>query len=144
MKELYEKYKSLIAYVFWGGVTTLVNIVVFGLCRRAGLSTSLSNVLAWILSVLTAYLSNRKWVFHSECRTPSAIGREFLSFVACRIGTGLMDQAIMVAGVDWLGPMIIPAEYAFLWSMALKIASNVLVIILNYVLSRLLVFRSGR
>lgn len=144
MKELYEKYKPLIAYVFWGGVTTLVNIVVFGLCVRMGLSTGLSNIIAWTLSVLTAYLSNRKWVFDSAARTFREVLRELASFIACRIGTGLLDQVIMVVGVDVLGPRFIPDEYAFLWSMGLKIASNVLVIILNYVLSRLLVFRKKK
>lgn len=144
MKKLYEKYKSLIAYVFWGGVTTLINIVVFGLCTRLGMSTSLSNVLAWALSVLAAYLSNRRWVFQSESRTALEIARELLSFVACRVGTGLLDQLVMVIGVDRLGPLFVPTEYAFLWSMTLKVASNVLVIILNYVLSRLLVFKSGK
>lgn len=144
MKKLYEKYKSLIAYVFWGGVTTLTNIVVFGLCTRMGLSTGLSNVIAWMLSVLVAYLSNRRWVFHSQSRTPREILRELSSFVACRVGTGLMDQIIMVVGVDLLGPRFIPDEHLFLWSMVLKVASNVLVIILNYVLSKLLVFRSKK
>lgn len=144
MKELYEKYKSLISYVFWGGVTTLVNIVVFGLCTRMGLSTSLSNILAWVLSVLIAYVSNRIWVFRSQSRSLREVAREFMSFVACRLGTGLLDQLIMVTGVDWLGPLLVPEEYAFLWSMALKIISNVIVIILNYILSKLLVFTSKK
>ena len=115
--------------------------MVFGLCSRMGLSTGLSNIIAWVLSVLVAYLSNRKWVFASAARTFREVTRELLSFVACRVSTGLLDQLIMVAGVDWLGPMFIPDEYAFLWSMGLKIASNVIVIVLNYILSRLLVFR---
>lgn len=144
MKELYEKYKSLIAYVFWGGVTTLTNIVVFGLCVRMGLSTGLSNIIAWVLSVLVAYLSNRKWVFESAARTVQEIAKELISFVACRVGTGLLDQVIMVAGADWLGPMFIPDEHAFIWSMGLKIFSNIIVIVLNYILSRLLVFRSKK
>ena len=103
-----------------------------------------STVLSWIVSVTFAYVTNRKWVFASAARTFREVTRELFSFVACRVGTGLLDQLIMVAGVDWLGPMIIPDEYAFLWSMGLKIASNVIVIVLNYILSRLLVFRSQK
>ena len=144
MKELYDKYKKMIADLFWGGVTTLVNIITFGLCARMDLSTGLSNIIAWVLSVLTAYLSNRKWVFQSTARTLHEVAKEFISFVACRIGTGLLDQLIMVAGVDWLSPMFIPDDHAFVWSMGLKIASNIIVIVLNYILSKLLVFRSKK
>ena len=80
-------------------------------------------------------------VFESENSSRSAVMKEFASFVACRLGTGVLDQIIMVLGVDVLGPKIIPEPYAYLWSLGLKIASNVLVIILNYIFSKLIIFR---
>lgn len=140
MKELLTKYKSLISYAFFGALTTAVNIITYGACTWFGMGTGWANALAWVLSVLFAYFTNRKWVFESENRTLPAVLKEFASFVACRAGTGVLDQVIMVVGVDVLGPKLIPAEYGYLWSMGLKIASNVLVIILNYVFSKVIIF----
>lgn len=142
IKRLFCKYREAILYVFFGGLTTLINIIVYGACTQLlHLSTGVSNALAWVLSVLFAYFTNRKWVFESAARQPRELLREFSSFVSCRLGTGVMDQIIMVLGVDVLGARFIPAAYADLWSMGLKVASNVLVIILNYVFSKLIIFR---
>ena len=141
MKQLLTKYRALIVYAIFGALTTVVNIAVYGIATRLGMATGWANALAWVLSVLFAYFTNRRWVFESENRGLSAVLKEFSSFVACRLGTGALDRVIMVAGVDILGPMIVPAEHAYLWSMGLKIASNVLVIILNYIFSKLIIFR---
>ena len=129
MKERIEKYKSFLAYIFFGVCTTGVNIAVYGICTRCGWTTGKANVAAWILAVLFAYITNRQWVF-----------KEFLTFLACRIGTGVIDQVIMIVGVDYIGPRYIQPEFLFLWGMAVKTGSNVLVILLNYVFSKLLIF----
>ena len=143
LKSLFLKYKQAIAYLFFGGVTTLVNIAAFALLRRAGLSTGVANALAWVLAVLTAYFTNRRWVFDSRAHGAAAL-REFTTFVACRVGTGLLDEAIVVLGVDWLGPAIVPADRQELWALGVKVFSNVLVILLNYVFSRLFIFRKNK
>ena len=142
LKKLFAKYRELLLYVLFGGLTTLINIVVYGVCTQLlQLSTAASNALAWVLSVLFAYFTNRKWVFESTARTPQALLREFVSFVSCRLGTGVLDQIIMVVGVDVFGARFIPVQYSDLWSMGLKIASNILVILLNYIFSKLIIFR---
>ena len=140
LKSLFLKYREQIAYLFFGGVTTLVNIAAYALLSRAGLSTGLANAIAWALSVLVAYVTNRLWVFESKSRGAAA-AKEFLSFVACRLGTGLMDEAIMVLGVDKLGPMLVSPERLDLWGLGVKVFSNILVIILNYVFSKAFIFR---
>jgi len=127
---LIEKYREQLNYLFFGGVTTLVNIVVLEVFARLGCPTWLANAIAWVVSVLTAYFTNRKWVFESRSHGTQAL-REFGSFVACRIGTGVMDEIIMVVGVDLL----------HLWRPGVKIFSNVLVVILNYVFSKLFIFK---
>ncbi len=142
MKEWIKKHWKLISYLFFGGLTTVVNIVVYGVATALGMATAWANVLAWVLSVAFAYYTNRKWVFESVCTGWRAVLREAGAFVACRLGTGVMDQAIMMFGVDYLGVRLVAAESLYLWSLGLKVASNVLVIVLNYVLSRLLVFKS--
>lgn len=140
MKELFEKYKAQIAYLFFGGVTTVINIAVYGICTRVGMTTGISNILAWVCAVIVAYVTNRGWVFKSENHTPAAIAKEFAAFIACRIGTGVIDQIIMVVGTDVLGPRLIPAEYLYVWGLGLKIVSNIVVIILNYILSKMIIY----
>lgn len=132
MKRLWQKYREQLLYVFFGGLTTLVNIVAFYLCDTVlHLGTVPATCLAWALSVLFAYATNRRWVFESRVRGARAILREMGSFFLCRLLSGLMDIAIMYVFVDVL----------HLGSMAVKLASNVLVIIVNYIASKLFIFR---
>ena len=145
VSQVFAKYREQLSYIFFGGLTTLINIVVYGVCTQVlSLSTGWANALAWVLSVAFAYVTNRKWVFESRAETIPAILRECASFVSCRLGTGVLDQIIMVVGVDVVGQAIIPADLADIWSMGLKIASNVLVLVLNYVLSKLIIFRKQK
>ena len=139
LKSLFLKYREQIAYLFFGGVTTVVNIAAYALLSRLGLSTGVANAIAWALAVAVAYISNRLWVFESKARGAAAV-KELVSFVACRLGTGLMDEAIMVLGVDRLGP-IVASNHMALWGLGVKVFSNILVIVLNYVFSKLFIFR---
>ena len=129
---LIKKYKAFIAYAVFGVFTTIVNILVYNLCYyRAGLSNTLSNIVAWILAVTFAYLTNKVWVFDSKSWKWEVLRREVTAFISCRLATGVMDLAIMFVCVDILG-----------WhAMLMKLLSNVLVIILNYVFSKLVIFK---
>lgn len=62
IKEYFKKYREIILYLFFGGCTTLVNIVSYYMCSRIGMGTAVSTVIAWVLSVLFAYATNRKFV----------------------------------------------------------------------------------
>ena len=89
-----------------------------------------ANAIAWILSVAFAYVTNKIFVFESKTSGMGALIKECLSFVWCRLATGLMDMAIMYVTVDVLH-----------WSdMVMKILSNILVIVLNFVFSKLFIF----
>ena len=66
LKALVRKHREVLAYLFFGGVTTLVNIVAYNGLAALGLSTGVANAIAWVLSVLVAYFTNRKWVFQSR------------------------------------------------------------------------------
>lgn len=128
---LLRRYKSQLLYLFFGGCTTVVNVAVYGICAHmAALSTTLSTAIAWVASVLFAYLTNRTWVFESRAHTASDILREAWSFLLCRLATGGLDLAVMYLCVDRLG----------LPDMPVKVLSNLLVIILNYAASKLLIF----
>lgn len=151
MLVLYKKYKEMILYVVFGGLTTLVNIVVYGLMYDyAGFSNVISTVAAWILSVLFAYITNKLFVFESKTFTFEVLRAEIPSFFLCRLATGLMDLAIMYLFVDVdvlglngfqlslnLGFYVLVIKY----HMIVKIISNIIVIILNYVASKLIIFK---
>lgn len=133
MRKLFERYRSLLLYLIFGGLTTLVNIVAYYLLSRMGVSTVPATGIAWVLSVAFAYVTNRRWVFASKATAPMEVAREAGSFVLCRLLSGLMDIAIMYVCVDLLH-----------WNdMLIKVISNVLVVIANYVASKLFVFRNS-
>lgn len=132
LKDLIRKYRDVLPYLFFGVCTTAVNVVVYWICAHPmRLGTMLSTVLAWVLSVLFAYVTNRKWVFHSEAHGRREIGREIASFFGCRLATGIVDWLCMFLFVEVLG----------LNDLFIKLAANVIVIVLNYVASKLLIFR---
>lgn len=132
IKALWAKYREGIMYLFFGGCTTLVNFVVYWFFTRpVDVGTVWASVLGWVLSVLFAYVTNRKWVFESMAKGVQAVVSEMAKFFAGRGATGVMDVAIMFVTVDLLGAP----------DMVMKILSNVLVIILNYFISKLVVFK---
>ena len=132
IKELIIKYKFIILYGIFGVLTTVINIGVYGvLYSGLGVSNVISNVIAWVISVLFAFITNKLWVFESKNFNFKLFVKELGSFTVCRVATGVLDLGIMFVGVDLLkGPAII-----------LKIASNIIVIILNYVMSKIFVFK---
>ena len=129
---LIKKHKSFIAYGVFGVFTTIVNIVTYNFCyNHLGISNTLSNIAAWILAVTFAYLTNKVWVFDSKSWKWEVLKREVLAFISCRLATGILDIVIMFVCVDILG----------LHALLMKIISNVLVIILNYIFSKLVIFK---
>lgn len=130
-KEYLEKYRELLLYGIFGVLTTLINIVVYSLCyHQLGISNVASNVVAWILSVLFAFVTNKIWVFDSKSMEVSVLFKEAVSFFGCRLATGLLDLAIMYVTVDVMA-----------WNSTLmKCISNVIVIVVNYIASKLVIF----
>ena len=127
MKRLFLKYKEQILYLFFGGATTLINILVYNLCYYLlDWSNTLSNAIAWISSVLFAYITNKIFVFESKEHTVPHLLKELSSFALCRVLTGALDILIMYISVDVL--------HLVAWQF--KIISNVIVIICNYIASK--------
>ena len=132
IKDLLRKYKFIILYGIFGVLTTLINIVSYSLFYSVfGVSNVISNIIAWVLSVLFAFITNKLWVFESKSFEFKLFMAELGNFTLCRLATGVLDLGIMFVGVDLLkGP-----------AMILKVVSNVIVIILNYIMSKLFVFK---
>ena len=132
MKDLFLKYKEVIAYLFFGGLSSVVNIVAYFVCTSIfALNYLVANAIAWVASVAFAYVTNRTWVFESKVKGFSAILREVTAFVGCRVLSGVMDMAIMFVSVDLIG---IPDGIA-------KFITQVVVVVLNYLFSKLIIFR---
>ena len=132
IKKLYEQHKDVILYLFFGGCTTLVNIVVYWVCSHV-LNTGVmpATIAAWVLAVFFAYVTNRRLVFHSTASGREEVFKEIASFFSCRVGTGV---------VDWL-MMFVLVSCLHLPDMPVKILANIIVIVLNYVLSKFVIFK---
>lgn len=134
MRDLYVRYKSIILYIVFGIGTSIVNFASYWLfADYLFLGTIVSTVLAWLFSVLFAFVTNKLFVFESKSFELKALVKEVFSFFSCRFLTGMLDVVIMVIGVDILG----------IYDMFVKIVSSILVTILNYVASKLVVFRKS-
>ena len=120
--------KELLNYIVFGVLTTVINILTYQMLSIGGVSTLISNGIAWIVSVLFAYGTNRKYVFNSRCENRI---QECIKFYGSRLSTGILDMAGMWILVDIL----------HLNGMVSKIGMNVIVIVLNYVFSKLFVFK---
>ena len=206
LRAFIKKYYEGLAYLFFGGLATLLNLVLFAVFQAVlgtGFATGIGNVLDNIICILFAYWTNRTFVFRSKTQG-RAMAREFGAFVTCRLGTMLLDTAIMLVlgnllaaqgaalmdnlmqGVlsvvsHWFGPdtaISMAASYAgtpvgvtdgsaaiaviggadgptaifvtsfynaqALWGLTVKVFSNVLVIVLNYVFSKLIIFKNRK
>ncbi len=127
-----SKYKQFFFYLLFGCLTTAVNVAAYYLCYNIlQIENTVSVVIAWILSVAFAYITNKLFVFESSSFEKTTMKHEVLSFVGCRALTGLFDVAIMYVAVDVL------SGNSLLW----KLFSNVIVIILNYIASKIFIFR---
>jgi putative flippase GtrA len=132
VKKLIEKYWNIISYLFFGVLTTAVNYVVYLPCYNLlGLSAAVSNAIAWVVAVAFAYLTNKPFVFKSYDWSMKTVVPELTKFVACRVGSGVLETGLLLVCVDWLG-----------WDgNVMKLVTCVLVVILNYIGSKLLVFK---
>lgn len=130
-----KRYKMPILYLVFGVLTTIINIASYHIFYNVlHFSNTLSNVISWLLSVTFAYITNKIWVFESTDKGIKAIFREVISFFSCRLATGVLDILIMYISVDILSYPALP----------FKVISNVVVIILNYVMSKLIIFKKQK
>ena len=132
IKALILKYQDMILYVFFGALATLVNTASYYLCYNIiGMSNVPSVIIAWLLAVVFAFFTNKLWVFKSKSFAPEVLKHEIPTFFGARLLTGLLDLGIMYLAVDVLH------GNGTVW----KLISNILVIILNYIASKLIIFK---
>ena len=190
MIKFFKKHWEVLSYLIFGVLTTLLNILLYALFSRLfgyTAANSWGNVLDNALCILFAYCTNRAFVFRSKT-TGKAMAKEFGTFVTCRLGTMVLDAAIMIVGGNLLaaqgaalmeslfgsfltvsgsytgaaasaaasvagvaiiggadGPTAVFVTTRItaqeIWGLCVKVFSNVVVVVLNYVFSKLLIFK---
>ena len=193
MMKIFKKHWEVLSYLIFGVLTTLLNIVLYALFSRLfgyTAANSWGNVLDNALCILFAYCTNRAFVFRSKT-TGKAMAKEFGTFVTCRLGTMVLDAAIMIVGGNLLaaqgaalmeslfgsfltvsgsytgaaasaaasvagvaiiggadGPTAIFVTTRItaqeIWGLCVKVFSNVVVVVLNYVFSKLIIFKNRK
>ncbi|KPN81536.1 MULTISPECIES: GtrA family protein [Lactobacillaceae] len=133
MKNLWNKYKQVIAYLFWGVLTTVIDIAVALVLYHLvpNMYVFWNTFIAWVASVLFAYFTNRKWVFESKASTAKEYISEMISFFLGRVASLILEEIILMIGVN-----IISQNNFDL----LKIFGQIVVIAFNYFWSKFVVF----
>ncbi|HFL3153713.1 TPA: GtrA family protein [Clostridioides difficile] len=130
-----KKHRETILYLFFGAFTTLVNIVSYLFFTRVILfNFMVANALAWILAVLFAYVTNKFFVFESKRIEIRFVFKEFLSFVSFRLLSGVVEMLIMYVMIDLL----------FVNDVIVKVFTNIVVIVLNYLFSKMIIFKNKK
>lgn len=133
MISLLKKYRELILYLVFGVLTTVVNIVTYYLCKQVGIEYQIGNIIAWIFSVLFAFITNKIYVFESNKTDSKTLIKEISSFFSFRLLSLAMD----------MGCMYILVEVVAIDDMIAKIISNIIVIVANYIFSKLFIFKKN-
>lgn len=128
IKVLYIKYKEVINYLIFGVLTTLINIISFDILVHLSIDWKISNIIAWIISVLFAYITNKLYVFESKKQN---IIKELFSFISFRLLSLVFD----------LVGMYIFIEILHVDNLISKVIMNVVVVILNYLFSKIFIFK---
>ena len=133
IKKMFEKYRELIMYVFFGVLTFVVSVISFEM---------ISKTLSWIIAVLFAYVVNKLWVFQSKSWKPTLVIREAASFFAARIFSLVIALGAMWVLVKILNAVMSGPLFGFLSVESIaNICSTALEVIINYIFSKLWVFK---
>ncbi len=141
MKKLFEKYREIIMYLIFGVLTTLVSLLSYSLfVSLLSLSITAASALSWVISVTFAFVTNKLFVFLSRSREKKTVLKELVSFFLARGISGVVEI--------FLPELLFKVGLSFslfgVKGLFAKIIVNVIVIILNYIFSKLWVFKKGR
>ena len=134
IRDFLSKYRSVITYLIFGVLTTIVNyLVYYPLYNIANFSAAISNGISWLVAVIFAYFTNKSFVFESKRWDREVVIPEFAKFVGGRFASGVAETAVLFVFVDLLD------FNGNVW----KIITSVLVVILNYIFSKYIVFKKS-
>lgn len=147
LQKLWYDHESVWMYILMGGLTTVVSLVfqmlptaLFNTMHMANwLNTGLSTTISWIFAVTFAFFTNKKYVFKSETHTRAAFWREFYMFYGARLVTYFLELAIMELGNHFFAT--VNGEIVTWRSLLVKILAQVVILVLNYIFSKLVIFK---
>lgn len=129
---IYEKYREVILYIFFGGLAFLISISTFALFHMLfNINELIANVISWIITVLFAFFTNRIWVFEASTKTYIEFIAQLGTFFGGRVITLIIEEAILFIFITLLN----------LNSMMIKIFAQVIIIVLNYIISKHIIFK---
>lgn len=135
IKKLIKKYEELIKYFIIGVITTIINYAIFAvLSSVVNIDMHVSNIIAWIVSVIFAYFTNKLFVFESKSFKLNVMGKEILSFGAARVFSLLLEELILYIFVNLLN----------MNQLIIKLIANIVVMIVNYILSKFIIFKKPK
>lgn len=135
LQPFWSRHREVLLYLLFGGLTTVVSIGSFWLCNGLlMLNEHVANTISWILAVLFAFVTNRLWVFQAVTHGFGDLVMQTIRFYGGRLATFGVEELILLVFVTWL----------HFGGLTVKIAAQIVVIVLNYVVSKLFVFRNTK
>ena len=135
LADWYREHREGMRYLVFGVLTTLLNLLIFTICCRIiKIQVVISNIISWIIAVLFAYVTNKLYVFDSKVIQKKELAREIISFFNARIVTLVIETVFLWATVIKLG----------LNEIIMKIIVNIIVIVLNFVFSKIFIFKEEK
>lgn len=132
LNPFYKKNKEVLLYLFFGGLTFLVSVFTYAYFNvTMGINELIANIISWVIAVTFAFITNRIWVFQAPTNTFVEFVKQLISFFLGRVVTLVIEEIMLLVFISILG----------FDSMVVKIVAQVVVIVLNYVISKLVVFR---
>lgn len=129
--EILKKHKEIILYLIFGGLTVAINLTTYILLTRiANINYLIANIMSWFIAVLFAYLTNKIYVFESNLTELIFLIKELISFVSCRLFSGILELILMYLMINIL----------YINDLFVKIFTNTIIILLNYILSKAIIF----
>ena len=126
----YKKHKEVLMYLLFGGLAFFLNIGLFAAINTTGINELINNIICWVICVLFQFFTNRTWVFDGHVESNFEFIKQMASCVGGRVATLIIEEIILAVFITWLGTN----------AVAVKLAAQVIVIVLNYVISKLIVF----
>lgn len=131
--ELYKKYKEIIVYLVFGGLATSVNFVSYIIFTKlVGIDEVISSGLSWLCAVIFAYFTNKIFVFNSKTKNSKELIKEAITFISCRVISGILCD---------VGTFAVMVKALKINDIIAKVITQVMVVIVNYIFSKLIIFR---
>lgn len=135
LEPFYKKHKEVLLYLFFGGCTFLISVISYSVMNAAfGIHELVANLISWVLAVLFAFFTNRTWVFEGHTDSARDFFSQMIAFFGGRVITLVMEEIILLVFITMLG----------LPGIGVKIVAQIIVILANYIISKVWVFKENQ